>query len=438
MAVIFRLFLIAQTTSTPRAIDTTILLRTQYFQPYSQQDNAMQNIVIIGTGFAGLWSALSAKRLINLHNAQDTIAVTVISPDPHLVMRPRLYEPNAKGMKTPLTGLLKQSGINFVQGTVSTINASDMTLSLDNGETVPYDRLVLAAGSRLRQPPIPGLAEHAFSIDTLADASAFESHLLKLASLSSTSARNTAVVVGGGFTGIELAAELPSRLRGILGNDQDIRVVVIEQASDIGPELGPGPRPVILEALQTSGVEMKLGAGLAGIDEEGVTLSTGERIPSLTVLWTAGVEASPLASQVPGEKDRLGRVIVDAFLRTPETYEIIITGDAASASTDDVGHNALMSCQHAMPMGKFAGYNAAAAVLGLELKAYKQEYYGTCLDLGPWGAVVSEGWDRKVMYSGADGKKIKQWVNGTVIYPPVDAEEALRKADPVLETVTLA
>ncbi|KAL4966475.1 NAD(P)/FAD-dependent oxidoreductase [Aspergillus stella-maris] len=398
----------------------------------------MQNIVIIGTGFAGLWSALSAKRLINLHNAQDSITVTVISPEPHLVMRPRLYEANAKDMKTPLTPLLEQSAINFEQGTVSAINASDKTVTLQNGDNVPYDRLVLAAGSRLKQPRIPGLAEHSFSIDTLADASAFERHLKNLASLPSTAARNTAVVVGGGFTGIEVAAELPSRLCSILGNDQDIRVIVVEQASEIGPELGPGPRPVILTALQTSGVEMTLGAGLAGIDAEGVMLSTGERIPSLTVLWTAGVEASPLAAQVPGEKDRLGRVIVDAFLRAPEVDDVIVTGDAASASTDDAGHDTLMSCQHAIPMGKFAGYNAAAGLLRLELKRYKQEYYGTCLDLGQWGAVVSEGWDRKVMYSGAETKKIKQWVNGTVIYPPVDAEEALNKADPELETVTLA
>ncbi|KAL4954535.1 hypothetical protein BDW69DRAFT_205158 [Aspergillus filifer] len=398
----------------------------------------MPNIVIIGTGFAGVWSALSAKRLINLHNAQDTIAVTVISPDAQLVMRPRLYEANAKDMKTSVTDLFHDAGIKFVQGTVSTVNPSNKTVSLDNGETVPYDHLVLAAGSRLRRPPIPGLAEHALSIDTLADASAFERHLSTLVTRPFTAARDTAVVVGGGFTGIELAAELPTRLRKAIGQDQNIRVVVVEQASEIGPELGPGPRPVILEALQTSGVDLKLGARLAGIDAEGVTLSTGERIPSSTVLWTAGVEASPLAAQIPGDKDKLGRLIVDSFLRAPENQDIIVTGDAASASTDDNGHSALMSCQHAIPMGRFAGYNAAAGLLGLELKKYKQEYYGTCLDLGEWGAVVSEGWDRKVMYSGAEGKKIKQWVNGTVIYPPVDAEEALEKADPELESVTLA
>ncbi|KAL4941775.1 hypothetical protein BDV06DRAFT_193744 [Aspergillus oleicola] len=398
----------------------------------------MQNIVIIGTGFAGVWAALSAKRLINLHNAQETMSLTVISPDSHLVMRPRLYEANAKDMRAPLTELFEQAGIKLVQGTVATVNVSEHTVNLENvSGAVSYDRLVLAAGSRLRHPAIPGLKEHTLNIDTIAGASAFGSHLSKLPCLPSTAARNTVVVIGGGFTGIELAAELPSHLREVLGYDQDIQVVLVEQAAEIGPELGASPRPVILDGLKSQGVDLRLGAKLTSVNADGVVLSTGEQIQSSTVVWTAGVEASPLTTQVPGEKDRLGRVVVDSFLRSPEAKDIFVTGDAASAKADSTGHIALMSCQHAMPMGKFAGYNVAASLLGLDLKEYQQPYYATCLDLGGWGAVITEGWDRKVMYSDAEGKKIKKWINGTVIYPPVMPQEALEKADPEGEGVTL-
>ncbi|KAL4926693.1 NAD(P)/FAD-dependent oxidoreductase [Aspergillus undulatus] len=372
----------------------------------------MQHIVIIGTGFAGLWSALSAKRLINAQNAQEAIEVTIISPEPKLVMRPRLYEPNAKGMITPLTDLFQKTGIKFIAGTVSKIDVPSRTVELKHGDTVVYDRLVLAAGSRLRLPPINGFAEHAFSIDTLDDASTFEAHLENLASLPPSAARNIVVVVGGGFTGIEVAAELPARLRTILGRHQDVRVVVVERNDEIGPPLGTNPRPVIERALREQGVEFKLGGGISSISKTSVILSTGERIQAATVLWTAGVEASPLTAQISGEKDRLGRIHVDSSLRVPDAAEIFVAGDAAHADTDGTGHMTLMSCQHATPLGRFAGYNAAADLLGLERKEYRQPYYGTCLDLGGWGALVTEGWERAVMYQGAEAKGIKRWIMG--------------------------
>ena len=394
-----------------------------------------RRILVVGAGFAGLWSALAARRTIANTEGAAPIQVAVIAPEDNLVIRPRLYENDPENMSVSLTDLFAATGVRFIRGTVNTINTADREVGyVDAAGTLSnlsYDRLVMAAGSRLVRPNIPGLAEHAFSIDRIDEAIQLDEHLKSLANLPPSAARNTTVVCGGGFTGIELAAELPARMRSILGEDADVRVVVVERAEDIGPELGAGPRPAIIDALKSLGVEMKLGSAVAGLDGSSVTTASGERIETLTATWTGGMAATGLTKQIPGEKDRLGRLHVDEQLRVKAQADVFAAGDAAYARTDDKGNYALMSCQHAMVLGRTAGHNVAADLLGISLVAYSQEGYGTCLDLGPAGAVVTEGWDREQRYVGADAKLVKQFINGVLIYPPgPDGEEALAAAAP--------
>merc|ERR1712000_534692 len=254
-------------------------------------------------------------------------------------------------------------------------------------------RLILATGSRLVRPNIPGLREHAFSIDQIDEAAELDKHLNSLASLPDTPKRNTVVVVGGGFTGIEIGAELPARLRAILGKDTKVRIVIVERNADIGPELGPGPRPII-QALTELGVEMKLGAAVKSVEPSGVVTSSGETISALTVVWTGGMAADELTRQIGGERNLQGRLIVDRDLRVPSDEKIFATGDTAFAITDDQGNHTMMSCQRATILGRSAGHNAAADLLKIDTRPYSQPSYGTCLDLGPWGAVIGAGWTR--------------------------------------------
>ena len=401
-------------------------------------EQTMHTILVVGSGFAGMWTALSATRLID-QTKPANIQVIVVSPEPTCVIRPRLYEPDADDMHVCLQDLFHATDIQYIRGRVETINPDQKQVTIQHADTQTsqaYDRLVLAAGSQLKRPDIPGLQEHAYSIDQRHDAAILETHLRSLAAQPSSPARNTVVVAGGGFTGIEIAAELPSRLRSLLGPDEDIRVVVVEQAPEIGPELGPGPRPVILEALTALGVVCKSGAALTSVDETGVVTSRdAERIDAWTTIWTGGMQASTLTRHIPGERDRLGRLRVDSDLRvvspSPPVRDIFVAGDAAWASTDDLGNHALMSCQHAIPLGRFAGHNAAASLLGLASKPYAQPAYVTCLDLGPWGAVVTRGWDRQVSMKGSEAKRVKRNINQVVIYPPrADRAEAFWAADP--------
>jgi NADH dehydrogenase len=393
-------------------------------------------LVIIGAGFAGMYAALSSARLRDIQGVSpDDLEIALIAPEPTLVVRPRLYEPKPETLTAPLLDVLKAIDVDYIQGSAETINTDARTVQIRTPtgprKTLSYDRLVVATGSRLFRPNIPGLAEHGFSVDSLDDAIALDKHLHSLANRPAINGRDTVVVAGGGFTGIEAATELPARLREILGKDAKTRVIIVDRNSAIAPDMGEGPRPVIEEALRKLGVETRLGAGVASLDKSGVTLSTGEHIETETVVWAAGIRAAPLTAQIPTERDNFGRLLVDRDLRVPGVAGVFATGDSARAACDDEGNYALMSCQHATRMGAFAGNNAVAELLGVPTRPYHQKAYVTCLDLGEAGALFTRGWERKVEMVGDVAKKTKQEINTVWIYPPrAERAAALASADP--------
>src|SRR5690606_22848720 len=120
---------------------------------------------------------------------------------------------------------------------------------------LPYDRLILATGSQGFQPPIPGLAEFGRTVTDRGGAIALDEHLHRLAARPASIARNTIVVGGGGFTGIEVATEMPDRLREILGQAAPVRVLIVERGSVIAPDMGAEPRPYIEARLRDLGIE---------------------------------------------------------------------------------------------------------------------------------------------------------------------------------------
>lgn len=399
-----------------------------------------QRIIIIGAGFAGMYAALSAARLRDIEGVSpERLEISLVAPEPVLVIRPRLYEPKPETLTAPLRELLNVVGVVYVQGRVEKIDTQARAIEVvtGSGRTQPmaYDRLVLATGSEVFRPDVPGLSEFGFSVDSLAEAVSLDRHLRSLADHPASEARDTVVVAGGGFTGIEVATEMPERLRAVLGTDVKPRVIIVERNAEVAPDMGASPRPIIENALRDLGIEARVGAGVAGVDKGGVTLADGSRIRSMTLVWAAGMRAAPLTAQIPAERDPLGRLIVDRELRVPGVPGVLATGDAAKAACDDVGNFALMSCQHAMRMGAFAGHNAAAELLGAPTEAYHQEAYVTCLDLGAAGAIFTRGWDRRVEMTGAEAKKTKHEINTVWIYPPrPDRAAALASAEPARVT----
>ncbi|WP_375311414.1 NAD(P)/FAD-dependent oxidoreductase [Bradyrhizobium sp. A5] len=393
-------------------------------------------LVIIGAGFAGMYAALSAARLRDIKGASpDKLEIALVAPQPTLVVRPRLYEPKPETLTAPLLDVLKAVDVVYVQGSAETVDvkAREVGIVTSGGKRtrLSYDRLVVATGSRLFRPNIPGLAEHGFSVDTLDDAIALDRHLQHLVSWPVSDMRDTVVVAGGGFTGIEAATEMPARLRESLGRDARPRVIIVERNAAIAPDMGEAARPIIVDALKHVGVETRLGVGVASLDKSGVTLSDGERIATATVIWAAGIRAAPLTAQIRAERDNFGRLLVDRDLRVAGVAGVFATGDAARAACDDAGNYALMSCQHATRMGAFAGNNAAAELLGAPTRPYRQKAYVTCLDLGEAGALFTRGWERKVEMVGDKAKKTKKEINTVWIYPPLaERAAALASADP--------
>ncbi|MFH0301541.1 FAD-dependent oxidoreductase [Bradyrhizobium sp. 31Argb] len=396
----------------------------------------MARIIVLGAGFAGLWAAIGAARKRDEIGRMAEVEILVIDRNPYHNIRVRNYEVDLSKAAIPLAEVLDPIGVAHGVAEVQAIDAVKQQVSVvtrDGPEVLTYDRLVLALGSELARPAIPGLAANSFDVDTYAAAVWLDAHLAALGAAAPSEARSTVVVVGTGFTGIEVATEMPGKLdrAGIAG---DRRIILIDPNPAVGVTIGDNARPVINEALSALGVETRLGVTVAALDANAITLSSGEIIPTQTVVWCAGMRASPLAETLDVERDRYGRVIVDQFMRATGAMNVFAAGDVACSFVDGI-HASVMSCQFARPMGRFAGHNVVADLFGRTMLPLHIDWYVTVLDLGAWGALYTEGWDRQVRTSGAAAKLTKQTINHVRIYPPrtSDRAEILAAAAPTLQ-----
>lgn len=399
----------------------------------------MPRVLIVGSGFAGLWAALGAARRVDeLGTAVDAVQITVVSAHPFHDIRVRNYETELAGCRIPLAELLDPVGVDHIVAEVTEIDVEARKVTAQQGGrtvVVSYDRLVLAAGSRVARPNIPGLAEFGFDVDTFDGASRLAAHLDTLAANPQVSGADTVVVVGAGLTGIETACELPTRLAAIFDGSLTPKVLLVDHNPQVGSDMGASALPVIEAALSDNGVQVMTGVSVTAVGIGALTLSSGKAVPAATVVWCAGMRASPLTSQLPVPLDRFGRLPVDDYLRVEGVPAVFAAGDVAAARVDD-GHLSVMSCQHGRPMGRYAGFNVIGDLLGLPMRALRIPWYVTVLDLGPAGAVYTEGWDREVVATGAVAKATKKTINTERIYPPLtgDRQALLAAAAPELQT----
>jgi NADH dehydrogenase len=360
-------------------------------------------LIIIGGGFAGLWATAAARA-----RGGGDLDVTLVTASPEMTIRPRLYEADVNATLVPLERIVTGLGARLRIGTVTALDVDgSITLGADR---MSSDALVLAAGSTSPMPPVAGLAEHGHRIDT-AERAALLRHALARR-MPGTVLRVT--VVGGGLTGVELATELASE-PGV--------VVTLVDAGRIGDGFGPDGEAVVRAALAELGVRTVEHARLQSVEAASATTEHGPIGHDLLV-WCGGLRASPLTALVPGPRDELGRLHVDAELRVEGVAGMWAAGDVARATADGV-HVAPMSCQFAIPTGRVAGHNAAAYLTSGQAMPFEVDRYVTCVDLGAAGALFTTGWERTVRKTGAEGKAMKRHINHVLIHPPASPEDFL-------------
>lgn len=400
----------------------------------------VRRLLVLGGGFAGLWAAAAAARAIDIAGA-DGVEVALVNPDAFHVIRVRCYEADLAPVAVPLDTVLGPIGVRRIEDRAVAIDPAAQCVMLGSGP-IAYNRLILATGSQLRPPGITGAGDHCLDVDTLDGGTRLAAWIAGLGARGDRPGRWTVVVVGAGLVGIELACEMQARLLAAGAPAGAARVVLLDHGATPGAGMGPAALPAIQAAFAATGVETIGAARPALIDADGVTLDDGRCIPALTVVLATGMLASPLAALLPATlpRDRLGRLRVDAHLAVPGLDGVYAAGDIACAVADAAGHETAMSCQHARPMGRIAGHNAACDLLGrpAERIAFDAPDYVTILDLGAWGAVYTRGWDRaELVAAGPAAKPIKQRINGERIYPPQNGDRAaiLAAAVPLIQAV---
>ena len=372
-------------------------------------------VVVVGGGFAGLYALRRLKRLLPPQIAD----LTLISPTDHLVYSPLLPDVTASTLEprhvaVSLRQVLPRTRLVLGRA-VSADRANrtvDIAVSEDGAQermiSLPWDRLLLAPGSVTRRFPIPGVSERAHGVKTLTEAVFVRDHLLTQLDIADSlpaepeydaerRERMTVVAVGAGYTGTEVVAQTHRWLTRIASrwsslDVADVRWVLIDVAPTVLPELGPRLGAYALSVLRGRGIDVRLGVSVASVEDHVIMLTDGSAIPSRTLIWSAGIVASPLMATL-GLPLSGGRLFTDAKMRAAEG--IWAVGDAAAipdlarrAAPGELSPVTAPTAQHAQRQGNVVGYNIAASLGRGRARVYRHKDLGLVADLGGSNAVA--------------------------------------------------
>jgi len=368
---------------------------------------ALPHVVIIGCGFGGL----EAVRAL----ARAEVEVTLIDRTNHHLFQPLLYQVATAGLAAPAVSApirhvlrreMQHGRLTVLQATVTDIHVAGRTVQLDDGALIAYDHLIVAAGSTHSYFGHDGWAAHAPGLKTLADAFDMRARVIgafERAERCSDAAERDAwmnfVVIGAGPTGVELAGTLVEIARHTLPDEfrhidsRRARVCLVEGGDRVLAAFDARLSQSARQQLEKLGVEVMTGCRVSAIDAGGTTLQTAageQRLQARTVLWAAGVAASPLGRAVAAGTgivlDRSGRVPVAADLSVAGHAEISVIGDLAAASSR--GKPVPGVSPAAKQMGRCAAANILARLQGRPTQEFRYADYGSLATLGRKAAVV--------------------------------------------------
>ncbi|WP_380285093.1 NAD(P)/FAD-dependent oxidoreductase [Kitasatospora purpeofusca] len=311
-----------------------------------------KQIVVLGAGYAGLAAATRAGKRGR---------VTLIAPESRLLHRIRQHETTA-GLPVPrpaLAEVLHGRGVRHVRARATELDLAGRKILLDNGDTLAYDTLVHALGSRTAWHGVPGAAEHAHPVERAAEVAE---------RLRTADRPGTLAVVGGGATGIELAAELAEA-----HPRWTVRIVA---AGRVGGWFSAKGHDHVHRVLRGLGVGIHEHSAVTAVDAGGLTTTAG-RIDADLVVWAASMEPHPLAAEAGLAVTPAGRAVVDDHLRSVSHPEVYVIGDAAEVTVPGTG-TLRMGCATALPQGQYLG----KVLTGRTDKPFAFRYVVQCLSLG--------------------------------------------------------
>jgi NADH dehydrogenase len=362
-------------------------------------------ILVVGGGYVGMYTALRLQRKLK----HDEAEVVVVEPQPYMTYQPFLPEAAAGSISprhvvVPLRRVLGKCRI--VVGEARRIDHATRTAFIATPVTdeeggalleLSYDQLVIAPGSVSRTLPVPGLAEHGIGFKTVEEAIGLRNHVLEQLDIASSTrdvdvreAALTFVFVGGGYAGVEALGELENMARYAVRyyhniRPEDMRWVLVEASGRILPEVGEEMGKYAVRELRGRNVDIRLETRLESCEHRVAVLSDGERLPTRTVVWTAGVKPHPVLAATDLPLTTRGRLRAEATLRISGTDGAWAAGDAAAVpdlTAEKPGTDCAPNAQHAVRQARVLADNVVATLRDRPLTEYRHKYAGSVASLG--------------------------------------------------------
>ncbi len=362
-------------------------------------------VVILGGGYGGVYTALKLQKAAR----KGRIRLTMISRDNFFLFQPMLAEAISGSIEpthvvNPVRKLIKHG--DFYQAEIEAIDTENRQVTIrytgDHAHFhyIPYDHLVIAVGSRIDLSRFPGMSEHAFPFQTLGDAFNLRNHLigvLEAAEVETDPDQKretlTFVVAGGGYTGVEVAAEINEFIREASKSYRHIEpdetnVILLQANGRILPELNEAQAQFSQRILERRGIEVRLNTRLNGATAESAVLGDGSEIPTRTLVSAIGAAPNPLLAAIPAERDRRGRLATDENLAVKGLPNVWAVGDCAAIPDIRTGGTCPPTAQFTLREARHLAKNILASIAGQPLRPFSYRSLGVFVPLGRFSAAA--------------------------------------------------
>jgi len=365
----------------------------------SETNRDPPRVVILGGGYGGIYTALKLQKAARL----GQIHLSLVSQENYFLAHPMLAEVVSGSIEpphivNPIRRMLPH--VHCHQAQIQSVDVDTRTVVIDNlggsshYDRIPYDQLLIAVGSRTDLSRLPGMAEHAFPFKTLGDAFFLRNQLISVLEEAEVETDPkekqellTFVVAGGGYTGVEVAAEINSFTREAAKSyrridPSEIKVILLHRRSRILPVLPDKLAEFSLRVMRRRGVDVRLGTSIIAATAQSAILSGGETISSRTLVVALGSAPNPVLDALPGIRGPRGRLVVDDTLSVPECPGIWAVGDCAAVPDLRTGGTCPPTAQYAIKQAKHVAWNIMATVNEKSPRPFSHRNLGVFVPLG--------------------------------------------------------